>query len=314
MHPEATYLLTRSWERLLLCCFSKTLDAKTVALYQRRRWFEDPIGLSFKGTGVERDCHLLLPSKCNIVTPRLWLSSNDQKQSLRSCSFLATHDLFSLGNQNRETFKTSFILNRVSASQRGDTRICVVKGGFSWLPSITVQLCVKPAITLRRRTPQPLNRHHSDLFLTRVCQKVCLIYYASSQFYSWTARRSLTVGLCYLGGQTDSSNTGSFHCWVALAKLRLNSAQCITSRQRAAALPVHSLQQIIQLIWKKEKRSIRCVFSLFIFSYTLLEFHKSAVAAWTQSSVSWIPFWYFQKISNRGKAKTKHSGKMAVDD
>lgn len=69
VQPEAFYLLTRSWERLLISCPSKTLDAKTVTLHQRRRWHEDPVRLSFKGTGVECDCQPLLSSKCNIVTP-----------------------------------------------------------------------------------------------------------------------------------------------------------------------------------------------------------------------------------------------------
>lgn len=66
---RAIYLLTRSWERLLISSSPQTFAAKTVALRQRRRWHEDPVRLSFKGTGVECDCQLLLPLKCNIVTP-----------------------------------------------------------------------------------------------------------------------------------------------------------------------------------------------------------------------------------------------------
>lgn len=171
--------------------------------------------------------------------------------------------LFLFVNQNRETFKPSFILCRVSAIQRGDTRICVVQRGLQ-CNSVWNQ-------------PSPwgdgLHGLWSDTTpissLTTVCQKVCLIYYAPSQFYSCTARRSLTVGLCYLGGQTDNSNTGSFHCWVALAKLRLNSAQCITYRQKGGGPSLFTACSRSSSWFGKKKNGPSVVCSLYLFFHIL---------------------------------------------
>lgn len=191
--------------------------------------------------------------------------------------------LFLFVNQNRETFKPSFILYRVSAIQRGDTRICVVQRGLQCNSVWNQSSPWGDGLHGLWSDTTPISS------LTTVCQKVCLIYYAPSQFYSWTARRSLTVGNSrfVLPWRSDWQQQ---HWELPLlsgfgkASAKLSSVHHLSPKGRRP-LPVHSLQQIIQLIWKKEKRSIRCVFSLFIFSYTLQEFHNSAVAAWTQSNL-----------------------------
>lgn len=149
-----------------------------------------------------------------------------------------------------------------------------------------MQLCVKPAITLRRRTPRPLIRHHSHLFSDNSLSE-SVSYLLCTQSVLFMHCEALTYSRFVLPWRSDWQQQ---HWELPLlsgfgkASAKLSSVHHLSPKGRRP-LPVHSLQQIIQLIWKKEKRSIRCVFSLFIFSYTLQEFHNSAVAAWTQSNL-----------------------------